>query len=138
MRPALRPRRSSFTFVSHRNDELWWSRPSRLTCLNAGVRQRVKMGAVAWGGSPHKRNKPVYHIVRVSGSSSTRLDKQSRAVIASGFLNASEARESAFRWVDRHFPDATYQPDRGQWWVKDDGGEVHLFSIEPTGPEARF
>jgi hypothetical protein len=75
----------------------------------------------------------VYHIVRVSGRSSTRLDKTSRAVIASGFLNASEARESAFRWVDRHFPDAIYQAEAGQWWVRDDDGSVHLFSIEPNG-----
>jgi hypothetical protein len=80
----------------------------------------------------------VYHIVRVSGRSPTRLDRHSRAVIASGFLNASEARESAFRWVDRHFPDATYQPERGQWWVKDEEGSIHLFSIEPNGPGDKF
>src|SRR5262245_22742184 len=98
----------------------------------------MKIGAVAWGGFPRKWNRPVYHIVRVSGRTPTRLDQQTRAVIASGFLNASEARESAFRWVDRYFPDATYQPDRGQWWVKDSEGAVHLFSIEPNGPGDRF
>jgi hypothetical protein len=76
----------------------------------------------------------VYHIVRTSGSSPARLDKKSRAVIAAGFLNASEARESAFRWVDRHFPDATYRPASGHWWVRDDDGLIHLFSVEPTGP----
>ncbi len=79
----------------------------------------------------------VYHIVRVSGRSSTRFDQGSRAVIASGFLNASEARESAFRWVDRHFPDATYQAETGQWWVRDEDGSVHLFSIEPNGASGR-
>jgi hypothetical protein len=78
----------------------------------------------------------VYHIVRVSGRSSTRLDKASRAVIASGFLNASEARESAFRWVDRHFPDAIYQADAAQWCVRDEDGSVHLFSIEPNSGQA--
>jgi hypothetical protein len=75
----------------------------------------------------------VYHIVRVSGRSAARLDKKSRAVIAAGFLNASEARESATRWVGRHFPDATYQPGRCRWWIRDDDGSIHLFAIEPTG-----
>ena len=76
---------------------------------------------------------PVYHIVRLSGRSSTRLDMASRAVVASGFLTASDARESAFRWVDRHFPDAIYRAEAGQWCVRDDDGSVHLFSIEPNG-----
>ena len=71
----------------------------------------------------------MYHIVRVSG---TQLDNMTRAVIASGFQNASEARESAFRWVDRHFPEAIYHPETGQWLVSDDDGSMHLFSIEPN------
>jgi hypothetical protein len=61
----------------------------------------------------------------------TALDRRSRAVIASGFLDAAEARESAVRWLHRHFPDALYHPETGQWWVKDADGSVHLFSVEP-------
>jgi hypothetical protein len=79
----------------------------------------------------------VYRIVRVSGRSSTRLDKASRAVIASGFLNASEARESALRWVDRHLPGAIYHAETGQWWVRDDDGFIHLFAVEPNNADAR-
>ena len=56
-------------------------------------------------------------------------------VISAVFLprlrtGTAEAKESAFRWVDRHFPDAIYNPETGQWWVRDDDGSMHLFSIE--------
>jgi len=73
----------------------------------------------------------VYHIVRVSGRTPAHLDKTTRAVIASGFLHASEAREGAFRWVDRYFPGATYQADRDRWWIQEAEGSGHLFTIEP-------
>ena len=45
---------------------------------------------------------------------SERVDKRSRAVIAAGFLHAAEARASAFRWVSRFCPEATYLPDSGR------------------------
>jgi hypothetical protein len=72
----------------------------------------------------------VYRIVRVSGRKSERVDKRSRAVIAAGFLHAAEARASAFRWVSRFCPEATYLPDSGRWRVQDEDGLIHLFCIE--------
>jgi hypothetical protein len=74
----------------------------------------------------------VYRIVRVSGSNSENLDQRARAVIAAGFLNASEARECAFRWVRRHCPEATYLPESGGWRLQDEDGLEHLFCIEAT------
>jgi hypothetical protein len=79
------------------------------------------------------RPKNVYRIVRVSGSSSQRLDERSRAVIAAGFQNATDARECAFRWVNRYCPEATYLSDSGRWRVQDDDGSIHLFCIEASG-----
>ena len=77
----------------------------------------------------------VYRIVRVSGSSSDRLDECTRAVIAAGFLHAAEARECAIRWVNRFCPDAIYLPDSDRWRVQDEDGSIHLFCIEPTAAD---
>lgn len=80
-----------------------------------------------------KRDQNVYRIVRVSGSSSQCLDERSRAVIAAGFQNAIDARECAFRWVNRYCPEATYLPDTGRWRLQDEDGSIHLFCIEASG-----
>jgi hypothetical protein len=81
----------------------------------------------------------VYRIVRMSGSSAEFLDAPSYAVIAAGFLNAAEARECAFRWVERHCPEAIYQPESDRWRLQDEDGAVHLFCIEAAaaGDDAR-
>jgi hypothetical protein len=90
--------------------------------------------AVARGGPLiFKRDQNVYRIVRVSGSSLQRLDERSRAVIAAGFQNATDARECAFRWVNRYCPEATYLPDTGRWRLQDEDGSIHLFCIEASG-----
>jgi hypothetical protein len=92
--------------------------------------------AVARGGSLFfKRDQDVYRIVRFSGSSSQRVDERSRAVIAAGFQNATDARECAFRWVNRYCPEATYLPDTGRWRLQDDDGSIHLFCIEASAAE---
>ena len=82
-----------------------------------------------------KRDQNVYRIVRVSGSSSQCLAERSRAVIAAGFQNATDARECAFRWVDRYCPEATYLPDTGRWRLQDEDGSIHLFCIEASAAE---
>jgi hypothetical protein len=79
----------------------------------------------------------VYRIIRVSGRSSERLDDRSRAVVAAGFLHASEARECAFRWVKRFCPEATYLPESGRWRVQDEDGSIHFFCIEATAADER-
>jgi hypothetical protein len=79
----------------------------------------------------------VYRIVRVSGNSSQCLDERSRAVIAAGFQNATDARECAFRWVNRHCPEATYLPETGRWRLQDEDGSIHLFCIEPSAEGER-
>jgi hypothetical protein len=92
--------------------------------------QQRSPGAVCF----FKRDQNVYRIVRVSGSSAQRVDERSRAVIAAGFQNATDARECAFRWVNRFCPEATYLPD-GRWRLQDDDGSIHLFCIEASGAE---
>jgi uncharacterized protein YccT (UPF0319 family) len=89
--------------------------------------------AVARGAAFSNETQIVYRIVRVSGSSSQRLDERSRAVIAAGFQNATDARECAFRWVNRYCPEATYLSDSDRWRLQDDDGSIHLFCIEASG-----
>jgi hypothetical protein len=79
----------------------------------------------------------LYRIIRVSGRNSERDDQRSRAVIAAGFFNASDARECAMRWLRRHCPEATYMPESGRWRVLDDDGSVHVFCIEATRTDER-
>jgi hypothetical protein len=117
--------------------------PQRRICRFQARRQRICLGtcgalaynvfAVARGGPLFfKRDQDVYRIVRVSGSSSQRVDERSRAVIAAGFQNATDARDCAFRWVNRYCPEATYLPDTGRWRLQDEDGSVHLFCIEAS------
>jgi hypothetical protein len=95
---------------------------------------RTMRPAVARGGPiSFKRDQNVYRIVRVSGSSAQCLDERSRSVIAAGFQNATDARECAFRWVNRYCPEATYLPDTGRWRLQDEDGSIHLFCIEASG-----
>jgi hypothetical protein len=82
-----------------------------------------------------KRDQNVYRIVRVSGSSAQCVDERSRAVIAAGFQNATDARECAFRWVHRFCPEATYLPDTGRWRLQDEDGSIHLFCIEASSAD---
>ena len=82
-----------------------------------------------------KRDQNVYRIVRVSGNSAQWLDERSRAVIAAGFQNATDARECAFRWVNRFCPEATYLPDTGRWRLQDEDGSIHLFCVEASGAD---
>jgi hypothetical protein len=79
----------------------------------------------------------VYRIIRVSGRSTERDADRSRAVIASGFFHAADARDCAVRWIKRYCPDATYLPDSGRWRVQDEDGSVHLFCVEPTVADER-
>ena len=72
----------------------------------------------------------VYRIIRVSGSYSERDEQRSRAVIAAGFFNASDARDCAVRWLKRFCPEATYLPESGRWRVQDEDGSEHVFCIE--------
>ena len=44
----------------------------------------------------------MYRIIRVSGRSTERDAERSRAVIASGFFHAADARECAVRWLKRY------------------------------------
>ena len=94
------------------------------------IRQRSP-GAVRF----FKRDQNVYRIVRVSGNSAQCLDERSRAVIAAGFQNATDARECAFRWVNRFCPEATYLPDTGRWRLQDEDGSIHLFCVEASGAD---
>ncbi len=79
----------------------------------------------------------MYRIIRISGTSSECLDERSRAVIAAGFQNAIDARECAFRWVDRYCPEAIYLPESAQWRLQDEDGLIHLFCIEASAEHQR-
>jgi hypothetical protein len=74
----------------------------------------------------------MYRLVCVS-SSEERMQDATCSILAGGFDEWSTAETTLSRWLEIHYPEASFDGERRCWWVAEEDGPVHCVFIDPWG-----